>query len=97
MDRITQLQDEIQKVCGLDYPRYNHNASNTAHPQLLMIMANSIKYLTTRVDFRQVSPQVPITKQRKPDQFDPPDVFEGISCLLSHSTNSNHSGLSVDA
>ncbi|KAF9646585.1 hypothetical protein BDM02DRAFT_3156496 [Thelephora ganbajun] len=56
MDRITQLQDEIQN--------------------LLMIMANSINYLTTRANFTQVSPQVPITKQRNPDKFDPPDVFE---------------------
>ncbi|KAF9792625.1 hypothetical protein BJ322DRAFT_60954 [Thelephora terrestris] len=56
MDRITQLQDEIQN--------------------LLMIMANSINYLTTRADFTQVSPQVPITKQRNPDKVDAPDVFE---------------------
>jgi len=56
MDRITQLQDEIQN--------------------LLMIMANSINYLTTRADFRQVSPQVPVTKQRNPDKIDSPDVFE---------------------
>jgi len=41
-----------------------------------MIMANSIHYLTTRTDFRQVSPEVPITKQRPPDKFDPPDIFE---------------------
>jgi len=39
-------------------------------------MANSINYLTARADFRQVSLQVPITKQRNIDKFDPPDVFE---------------------
>jgi hypothetical protein len=31
MDRITQLQDEIQNVGGLDYPRHNHNASNQVY------------------------------------------------------------------
>ncbi|KAF7969743.1 hypothetical protein HWV62_28507 [Athelia sp. TMB] len=56
MDRITQLQDEIQ--------------------QLLTIMSSSIAYLTSRANFVQVSPEVPITKQRNPDKFDPPDVFE---------------------
>ncbi|KAI0700454.1 hypothetical protein BC835DRAFT_1266237 [Cytidiella melzeri] len=56
MDRITQLQDEIQ--------------------QLLTIMSNSIAYLTSKADFMQVSPEVPITKQRNPDKVDPPDVFE---------------------
>jgi mediator of RNA polymerase II transcription subunit 21 len=79
MDRITQLQDEIQNVRNL-------RSLVTAHPliqeniipQLLMIMANSINYLTTRADFKQVSPQVPITKQRNPEKFDPPDVFEGV-------------------
>ncbi|KZP32819.1 hypothetical protein FIBSPDRAFT_773983 [Athelia psychrophila] len=57
MDRITQLQDEIQ--------------------QLLTIMSSSIAYLTSRANFVQVSEEVPITKQRNPDKFDPPDVFEG--------------------
>ncbi|KZP11878.1 hypothetical protein FIBSPDRAFT_799683 [Athelia psychrophila] len=56
MDRITQLQDEIQ--------------------QLLTIMSSSIAYLTSRANFVQVSEEVPITKQRNPDKFDPPDVFE---------------------
>ncbi|TFK68521.1 hypothetical protein BDN72DRAFT_841732 [Pluteus cervinus] len=56
MDRITQLQDEIQ--------------------QLLTIMANSIAYLTSRANFVQVSPEIPITKTRSQDRFDPPDVFE---------------------
>jgi len=44
--------------------------------QLLMIMSNTIAYLTSRSNFAQVSPQIPITKQRNPDKFDPPDVFE---------------------
>ncbi|KAJ4476369.1 hypothetical protein C8J55DRAFT_431456 [Lentinula edodes] len=56
MDRITQLQDEIQ--------------------QLLMIMSTSIAYLTNRTNFIQVSPEIPITKQRNPDKYDAPDVFE---------------------
>lgn len=58
MDRITQLQDEIQ--------------------QLLMIMSTSIAYLTSRSNFLQVDPEIPITKQRNPDKYDPPEVFEGI-------------------
>ncbi|KAH9947409.1 hypothetical protein B0H21DRAFT_341649 [Amylocystis lapponica] len=56
MDRITQLQDEIQ--------------------QLLTIMWSTIAYLTSRANFRQVSPDVPVTKQRKADKIDPPEVFE---------------------
>ncbi|KJA20840.1 hypothetical protein HYPSUDRAFT_68165 [Hypholoma sublateritium FD-334 SS-4] len=56
MDRITQLQDEIQ--------------------QLLMIMSNTVAYLTTRANFLQVSPDVPVTKQRNPEKFDAPEVFE---------------------
>ncbi|KAH9920317.1 uncharacterized protein B0H18DRAFT_1024808 [Fomitopsis serialis] len=56
MDRITQLQDEIQ--------------------QLLTIMSNSIAYLTSRANFSQVSQDVPVTKQRKADKFDPPEVLE---------------------
>jgi len=58
MDRITQLQDEIQ--------------------QLLTIMSNSIAYLTERSNFVQVSPGIPITKQRNPEKYDQPDVFEGM-------------------
>jgi len=57
MDRITQLQDEIQ--------------------QLLTIMSNTVAYLTSRSNFVQVSPEVPITKQRNPEKYDTPDVFEG--------------------
>ncbi|KAF9229790.1 hypothetical protein BS17DRAFT_40834 [Gyrodon lividus] len=56
MDRITQLQDEIQR--------------------LLMIMSSSIGYLTSRSTFLQVTPEIPITKQRNPDKYDPPEVFE---------------------
>ncbi|KIJ58770.1 hypothetical protein HYDPIDRAFT_66175, partial [Hydnomerulius pinastri MD-312] len=56
MDRITQLQDEIQR--------------------LLMIMSSSIAYLTARSTFLQVSQEIPITKQRNPDKFDAPEVFE---------------------
>ncbi|KAJ8515281.1 hypothetical protein ONZ45_g7269 [Pleurotus djamor] len=56
MDRITQLQDEIQ--------------------QILTIMSRSILYLTTKADFKQVSPEVPVTKQRAAGKADAPDVFE---------------------
>ncbi|KAI0641072.1 hypothetical protein C8Q79DRAFT_1014498 [Trametes meyenii] len=56
MDRITQLQDEIQ--------------------QLLTIMSSSIAYLTSRANFVQVGHEIPITKARNPDKYDPPDVFE---------------------
>lgn len=56
MDRITQLQDEIQN--------------------LLTIMSRTIAYLTSRANFEQVSPEIPVTKQRNPDKVDPPDVFE---------------------
>jgi len=45
----------------------------------MVIMSNTIAYLTTRTNFLQVSPEIPVTKQRKPDKFDPPDVFEGVS------------------
>ena len=40
-------------------------------------MSRSIAYLTSRVNFVQVSEEVPVTKQRNPDKVDPPDVFEG--------------------
>lgn len=56
MDRITQLQDEIQ--------------------QLLTIMSNSIAYLTTRANFLQVSPEVPVTKSRNSEKYDAEEVFE---------------------
>ncbi|KAF9491617.1 hypothetical protein BDN71DRAFT_1474802 [Pleurotus eryngii] len=56
MDRITQLQDEIQ--------------------QILTIMSRSIQYLTSKADFVQISPEVPVTKQRAAGKADPPDVFD---------------------
>ncbi|KAJ7164358.1 hypothetical protein C8R46DRAFT_1177029 [Mycena filopes] len=56
MDRITQLQNEIQ--------------------QLLTIMASTIAYLTSRTDFVQISEEIPVTKQRNPDKYDTPEVFE---------------------
>jgi hypothetical protein len=45
--------------------------------QLLTIMSRSIAYLTSRVNFVQVSDEIPVTKQRNPEKVDPPDVFEG--------------------
>lgn len=44
--------------------------------QILVIMANTIAYLTTRSNFVQVSPEVPITKQRNSEKYDSPEVFE---------------------
>jgi mediator of RNA polymerase II transcription subunit 21 len=41
-------------------------------------MSNSISYLTSRVNFVQVSDEIPVTKQRNQDKVDPPDVFEGM-------------------
>jgi len=63
MDRITQLQDEIQ--------------------HLLTILSSTIAYLTSRADFVQVSADVPITKQRNPEKYDTPEVFEGTSVRMS--------------
>ncbi|KAJ7641474.1 hypothetical protein FB45DRAFT_900300 [Roridomyces roridus] len=57
MDRITQLQDEIQ--------------------QLLTILSSTIVYLTSRANFVQLTAsEIPITKQRNPEKFDTPEVFE---------------------
>ncbi|KAF7793319.1 hypothetical protein EIP86_004431 [Pleurotus ostreatoroseus] len=39
-------------------------------------MSSSIAYLTSRANFRQVSPDIPITKQRNQDKVDTPDAFE---------------------
>jgi len=39
-------------------------------------MANTIAYLTTRSNFLQVSPDVPVTKQRNLEKYDSPEVFE---------------------
>jgi hypothetical protein len=65
MDRITQLQDEIQ--------------------QLLTIMSSTIAYLTSRANFVQVSADVPITKQRNPEKYDTPEMFEGTSVHIFRS------------
>ncbi|OBZ79495.1 Mediator of RNA polymerase II transcription subunit 21 [Grifola frondosa] len=73
MDRITQLQDEIQQVLNLS--RLDIHELNYV-PQLLTIMSSSIAYLTSRSNFMQVSPEVPITKQRNTEKYDAPDVFE---------------------
>jgi mediator of RNA polymerase II transcription subunit 21 len=54
--------------------------------QLLTIMSNSIGYLTTRSNFVQVSPEIPITKQRNPEKYDTPEVFEGRQVLIGNLT-----------
>ena len=46
-------------------------------------MSNSIAYLTSRANFVQVGPDVPITKQRNPEKYDTPEVFEGASCTMA--------------
>ena len=81
MDRITQLQDEIQNVgcswvmmlyiCRLTFGHWR--------TQLLTIMSNSIAHLTSKVNFVQVSPDVPITRKRNPDKVDPPEQVECVS------------------
>ncbi|KAF8588527.1 hypothetical protein K439DRAFT_1538514 [Ramaria rubella] len=43
---------------------------------LLTIMSSTVVYLHTRTSFKQVSDEIPITRQRNPDKHDPPDVFE---------------------
>ncbi|KAJ7269137.1 hypothetical protein C8J57DRAFT_1067019 [Mycena rebaudengoi] len=53
IDRITQLQDEIQQLLTI--------MSSTSPP--VPISSKSV-------------PQIPITKQRNPDKYDTPDVFE---------------------
>jgi hypothetical protein len=45
--------------------------------QLLTMMTSSISYLTQRTDFKQVDPEVPLTKSRPKDKVDPPKVFGG--------------------
>ena len=42
-------------------------------------MTNSINYLTTRANFVQISDNIPVTKQRKAEKFDPDDVFTAFS------------------
>lgn len=85
MDRITQLQDEIQQVCLL--PPYRR-ARLSLSTQILTIMSRSIQYLTSKADFVQISPEVPVTKQRAAGKADPPDVFDGqalfAGSLASH-------------
>ncbi|KAL0568834.1 hypothetical protein V5O48_013137 [Marasmius crinis-equi] len=39
-------------------------------------MSSSIKYLTSRSNFLQVSPEIPITKQRNPEKYDSADILE---------------------
>lgn len=75
MDRITQLQDEIQQVSVICPFTLTNIDSNEG--QFLTIMSSSIAYLTSRANFLQVSPEVPITKQRKAEKYDPPEVLEG--------------------
>ncbi|KAG6856666.1 hypothetical protein H0H87_002043 [Tephrocybe sp. NHM501043] len=39
-------------------------------------MSNTIAYLTSRANFLQLSAEIPVTKQRNPEKFDVPEVFE---------------------
>jgi hypothetical protein len=45
--------------------------------QLLLIMKLSVIQLVQRSDFKQVSPNIPVTKSRPKDKVDPPSKFEG--------------------
>ena len=49
--------------------------------QLLTMMTSSISYLTQRTDFKQVDPEVPLTKTRPKDKVDLPKVFGGRRTL----------------
>lgn len=53
--------------------------------QLLLIMKLSIVQLVQRTDFKQVSPEVPITKSRPKDKVDSPIKFEGVFILILES------------
>jgi mediator of RNA polymerase II transcription subunit 21 len=46
-------------------------------------MSSSISHLTSRSTFLQVSPEVPVTKVRRAETYDPPEVFEGAYLVLS--------------
>lgn len=79
MDRITQLQDEIQQASSFTLqPTFLAEFTDL---QLLMIMSNTVAYLISRSTFLQVSPDIPVTKQRNSEKYDPPEVFEGLLSL----------------
>ena len=83
MDRITQLQDEIQQIRLSAFRGLRDETYVCSMPQILTIMSNTVAYLTSRANFVQVSAEVPITKQRNPEKYDAPDVFKGMSIVLS--------------
>jgi len=45
--------------------------------QLLLIMKLAVVQLAQRTDFKQVSPDIPVTKIRPKDKMDDPVKFEG--------------------
>jgi mediator of RNA polymerase II transcription subunit 21 len=47
-------------------------------------MSNSITYLTTRTTFLQVSPDIPVTKSRPEEKYDPPDMFDANKKEMVH-------------
>lgn len=51
--------------------------------QLLLIIKTAVVQLVQRSDFKQVSPEVPITKSRPKDKVDDPQKFEGEPDLFS--------------
>jgi mediator of RNA polymerase II transcription subunit 21 len=51
--------------------------------QLLLIMKLAIVQLIQRVDFKQVSPDIPVTKSRPKDKIDSPQKFEGWYSLYA--------------
>jgi mediator of RNA polymerase II transcription subunit 21 len=46
--------------------------------QLLLIMKLSVVQLVQRSDFKQISPDVPVTRTRPKDKVDSPIKFEGV-------------------
>lgn len=52
--------------------------------QLLLIMKLAVVQLVQRTDFKQVSPDIPVTKSRPKDKIDSPQKFEGLGFVGSH-------------
>lgn len=50
---------------------------------MFTIMSHSIEYLHSRAHFKQLNPQIPITKQRNPLKVDSPELFKGIDPIDS--------------
>ncbi|SJL18532.1 uncharacterized protein ARMOST_22125 [Armillaria ostoyae] len=73
MDRITQLQDEIEQVLASPHP--GESLMTNASPSSSLLCR--LVYLTSWSNFLQVNPAVPVTKSRNPEKYDLAEVFEG--------------------